>query len=118
MHADRRQKEKTVEATIKSERKANSIADLSSMQTDGANKMVAAIDDADLETWGFPRATFFQPVEEAARRGNLRLPSRPPLDRFQLQRKILVRLRRNIDRNAFGRLVRRTRLLCDVLLRG
>lgn len=81
-------------------------------------EMVATIDDADLETWGFARATFFQPVEEAARRGNLRPPSRPPLDRFQLQRKILVRLRRNIDRNAFGRLVRRTRLLCDVLLRG
>ena len=30
---------------IETERKANSIADLSNMQTDGANKMVAAIDE-------------------------------------------------------------------------
>ena len=80
-------------------------------------EMVGTIDDADLETWGFPRATFFAAVGRAAR-GAAR-PARPPLfDRYRLQRKVLVALRRNIDHNAFGRAVRRVRMACDVLLRG
>ena len=46
-------------------------------------------------------------------------PARPPLfDRYRLQRKALVMLRRNIHHNAFGRVVKRVRLFCDVLLRG
>ena len=80
--------------------------------------MVGLIDDTDLETWGFPRATFFAPVEAAARAGAR--PSAPPpfFDRYRLQRKLLVMLRRNIQQNAFGRAVKRVRLACDVLLRG
>ena len=80
--------------------------------------MVAALDDTDLETWGFPRAMFFAPVDEAVRRGGLKPPAPPVLDRFQIQRKLLVRLRRNIQHNAFGRIVKRVRFYCDVLLRG
>ncbi len=79
--------------------------------------MVARIDDADLETWGFPRATFFTPVEVAARAGAKPLPA-APVDRYRLQRKLLVTLRRNIHQNAFGRLVKQVRMVCDVLLRG
>ena len=81
-------------------------------------EMIATIDDADLETWGFPRATFFQPVEQAARKGGRPLLSPPFFDRFRLERKLLVLLRRNIQHNAFGRIVRRVRMFCDVLLRG
>jgi hypothetical protein len=80
--------------------------------------MVGRIDDADLETWGFPRASFFAPVEAAANAG-ARPPAAPPLfDRYRLQRKMLVTLRRNIHQNAFGRVVKQVRLVCDVLLRG
>jgi hypothetical protein len=81
-------------------------------------EMIATIDDPDLETWGFPRASFFEPVERAARASGRRLAPPPLWDRFRLERKLLVLLRRNIHRNAFGRLVRRARTLCDVLLRG
>jgi hypothetical protein len=81
-------------------------------------EMIATIDDVDLETWGFPRATFFEPVDRGARASG-RTPAAPPLfDRFRLERKVLVLLRRNIHQNAFGRIVRRVRMLCDVLLRG
>jgi hypothetical protein len=81
-------------------------------------EMVGRIDDADLETWGFPRAAFFAPVEAAARAG-ARPPAQPPFfDRYRLQRKLLVMLRRNIQENTFGRAVKRVRLVCDVLLRG
>ena len=43
----------------------------------------------------------------------------PParLSRYSLERRLLVRLRRNIHHNALGRLVRRVRTVCDVLLR-
>jgi hypothetical protein len=78
--------------------------------------MIASIDDADLEIWGFPRAAFFAPIEQAT---SGRPAAAPPfLDRFRLERKLLRLLRRNIQTNAFGRVVRRVRMLCDVLLRG
>ena len=80
--------------------------------------MVGRLDDADLETWGFPRATFFAPVEAAARAGAKAPPAPAFFDRYRLQRKLLVTLRRNIHENAFGRVVKRVRLVCDVLLRG
>jgi Sulfotransferase family len=80
--------------------------------------MVGRIDDVDLDTWGFPRAAFFAPVEAASANGVHPPSGAPLLDRYRLQRKLLVALRRNIDHNAFGRLVRRVRLMCDVLLRG
>jgi len=80
--------------------------------------MVGTIDDADLETWGFPRATFLAPVEAAARAGAKPPPAPPFFDRYRLQRKALVVLRRNIQHNAFGRVVKRVRVVCDVLLRG
>lgn len=81
-------------------------------------EMVGSIPDADLETWGFPRATFFAPVEAAAAAGAKRAPKPPFFDKYRLQRKALVMLRRNIQENAFGRVVKRVRLVCDVLLRG
>jgi len=34
-----------------------------------------------------------------------------------LQRRILVRMRRNIHHNGLGRMVRKVREVCDVLLR-
>ncbi len=80
--------------------------------------MIGTIADEDLETWGFPRAAFFAPVEAAARSGARPLPRPPFFDRYRLQRKALVVLRRNIQHNAFGRAVKRLRLVCDVLLRG
>jgi hypothetical protein len=39
------------------------------------------------------------------------------LARYALERKLIVMLRRNIHRNAFGQLVRQVRAACDVLLR-
>ncbi len=49
--------------------------------------MVGRLDDADLETWGFPRATFFAPVEAAARDGARPAPPPAFFDRYRLQRK-------------------------------
>lgn len=81
--------------------------------------MVASIEDADLDTWGFPRATLFAPVERAARAAGAPPIKAPPLDRFRLERKGLRAVRRLVHEHRWmERGVRALRTLCDVLLRG
>jgi hypothetical protein len=74
-----------------------------------------SLPDEDLEAWGFDRRTLEADLASID-------PSAPPRTRtrrtrYTLERSLLVRLRRNIHHNAFGRLVRRVRFACDVLLR-
>jgi len=81
--------------------------------------MIEGIDDADLEAWGFPRTTFFDPVQRAIQRTGRRPPKSPPLDRFILERKVLRALRGTVHKHrSLEGLIRKVRLLCDVLLRG
>ena len=80
-----------------------------------AHEILARLSDEDLAAWGFPRAELQAqlaavPAEAPPRR-------RARMTRYALERRLLVRLRRNIHRNALGRLVRRVRTACDVLLR-
>lgn len=82
------------------------------------NDMIATIDDGDLETWGFPRATLFAPVEHAAARGATYVAPATKWNRFVLERKVLTFLRRHTHGNIAEKLIRRVRDLCDILLRG
>jgi hypothetical protein len=80
-----------------------------------AQRILASLLDEDLETWGYSREELereLAAIDPAAPR-----PSGAALTRYRLERKLLVRLRRNIHHNAFGRLVRGVRRICDVLLR-
>jgi hypothetical protein len=71
--------------------------------------------DADLEWFGTPGPELRKALAEIVPTGQ---PApRPQLTRYALERRLLVTLRRNIHHNAFGRLVRRVRTACDVLLR-
>jgi hypothetical protein len=80
--------------------------------------MVARISDEDLATWGYTRESLWEPLgtvspEKAAnakRRAN-------KLDRYTLERRLLVVLRRNIHHNWLGRVLRKVRFTLDVLLR-
>lgn len=81
--------------------------------------MIASIEDEDLDAWGHPRARFFEPVERAAQGAALPPPRAPALDRFRVERKLLVLVRRAVQRHRLAeRAVRQARLLCDVILRG
>ena len=73
------------------------------------------LEDADLALWGSPGPELRRTLAALAPSGGS--TPRPRLSRYSLERRLLIRLRRNIHRNAFGRLVRRVRRLCDVLLR-
>ncbi|MEN8182473.1 MAG: sulfotransferase [Myxococcota bacterium] len=79
-----------------------------------AREILGRLLDPDLETWGHPRGEIEAELE--AVRSTDAAPRRR-LSRYRLERKLVVALRRNIHTNALGRLVRRARDLCDVLLR-
>ena len=86
-------------------------------KVDQARRILASLADEDLATWGYERAAIARdldgvPTDPASR------PRKPSSwNRYALERRLLVRLRRNIHHNAFGRLVRGVRFACDVLLR-
>jgi hypothetical protein len=78
-----------------------------------ARRILDSLLDEDLETWGYSRQELARQLDsvDGAR------PKRARLTRYTAQRKLLVPLRRNIHHNAFGRLIRKLRPACDVLLR-
>lgn len=78
-------------------------------------EIAARLTDEDLAAWGLSGADLRRSLAEIAPASAG--PSRARLTRFALERRLLVRLRRNIHSNALGRLVRRVRTACDVLLR-
>ena len=79
-----------------------------------ARQILDRLLDEDLETWGYPRAGIVAQLDAVTPSGATK--SRP-WNRYALERRLLVRLRKNIHHNAFGRLVQRIRFVCDVLLR-
>ncbi len=82
------------------------------------HEMLAPLTDEDLATWGTSRDALWEPLArlEPAQAAAARRRARR-WDRHHLERRVLLRLRRNIHRNALGRALRRVRLYCDVLLR-
>jgi hypothetical protein len=80
-----------------------------------SREIAARLTDPDLETWGTPGAELRRELAAIEPRDGG--PSRPRLTRYALERRALVVARRNIHHNAMGRLVRRVRTACDLLLR-
>jgi len=71
--------------------------------------------DEDLVSWGYERAQLEASLGALSTSGQA--GPRPRASRHALERRLLVAVRRNIHHNALGRLVRRVRDTCDVLLR-
>ena len=79
-------------------------------------EMVARLDPADLELWGHPLETFWQPLE-AAGAAPIK-PAAKKLDRYRVERLLIVKLRDYARRfPALRKLLERVRLGADVLLR-
>jgi hypothetical protein len=78
-----------------------------------AQRMIERVDDADLETWGWPRARVFDALEEAGGAP----PPKPVLNSYTIQRKVMLALKKDIHERPHGKLVKRLRYYCDVLLR-
>lgn len=79
-------------------------------------ELVARLDPADLATIGYPLEQFWQPLEERA--GKAGRPARQKLNRYLLERKLIVHGRAWVQGTPWlRRLVAKARLACDVLLR-
>lgn len=79
-------------------------------------KIIDSINPEDLKICGYPYKEIFHPLESATGE-EAKKPPKPPFDGFQLQRKTLLILRRNIHHNTFGKIIKKIRFCCDVLLR-
>jgi hypothetical protein len=78
-----------------------------------AEQMIARLDDADLELWGWPRARVFDALREA---GGVEAP-KPVVNAYTIQRKVMLALKKDIHSRPHGAIVKRLRYYCDVLLR-
>lgn len=79
-------------------------------------EMIARLDPADLALWGHPLETLWAPLEAAG--STVRKPKPTALDRYRIQRKLIVRLRDLVRSHpALQNPLRKLRLAADVLLR-
>lgn len=80
-------------------------------------RVIAQVDPADLVTLGYPIENLWKPLDEAM--GKPAAPAKKPkLDRYRLERKMIILLRAQAQkRPAFRKLLLKGRLACDVLLR-
>jgi len=87
-------------------------------RTEMCREMVRYVDDADLELIGYTREGLWQPLEavspEKAREAQNKAKQ---WDRYHLERRLLVWLRRDIHQSLLGKLLRKLRFYTDVLLR-
>jgi len=79
-----------------------------------AERMIDSVDPRDLETWGYPRATIFDPVKE---HGGSAEPPKRVVNGYTIQRRIMLALKKDIHERPHGKLIQKVRYYCDVLLR-
>ncbi|MEM9190341.1 MAG: sulfotransferase [Myxococcota bacterium] len=77
-----------------------------------AERMVSSLADEDLEAWGHSRATLFEPLTRAGQK-----PIERTRNRYTFQRRVFLALRKNIHERPHGRVIKRVKYYCDVLLR-
>jgi hypothetical protein len=78
--------------------------------------MVDKLDPNDLETWGYPLETLWEPLENVGE--GAAPPKKPRFSMYRLQRKSIVKLRGTVKKSSFLRgMLGKARLFCDVLLR-
>ena len=79
-------------------------------------KQLAGVSPEDLATWGYPVDTLWSPMAHAD--PTAWVAKKRSWNRYALQRRALVLLRRNIHERPHGKLIAKVRFYCDVLLRG
>ncbi|MDH3655502.1 MAG: sulfotransferase [Myxococcales bacterium] len=80
---------------------------------DLAEQMIARIDPADLEAWQWPAEALWAPIEMA---GGAPAP-KPARNSYTFQRRVMLALKKDIHSRPHGKLVKRVKYYCDVLLR-
>lgn len=78
-----------------------------------AERMIANLDVQDLHAWQWPHEALWAPIEAAGGAG----APKPPRNSYTLQRRIMLALKKDIHSRPHGKLVKRVKYYCDVLLR-
>ena len=79
-------------------------------------EIIAQLDPNDLETCGYPFDSIWKPFDNHG--GKPVQQKRPPMDRYRLQRKLIVTLRAQAQKGGlFRKALKKLQLVCDVLLR-
>jgi hypothetical protein len=81
-----------------------------------ARSVTARLSREDLDAWGYDKKTLFDPVEQAFGEP---LPKDPNwmFNSYRLRRRVFLALRKDIHKRPLGRVLRRVKYYCDVLLR-
>jgi hypothetical protein len=82
-----------------------------------AQQIVAKLDPDDVRAWGYDPSALFAPLESAQQNGHDRGYRKTKLNGFVVQRKVMLALKKDIDRRPHGKLLKRVRYYCNVLLR-
>ena len=78
-----------------------------------AEQMIGRIDEADLAAWQWPSEALWGPIALA---GGGPAP-KPVRNRYTFQRRVMLALKKDIHKRPHGKLVKRVKYYCDVLLR-
>ncbi|MCC6152401.1 MAG: hypothetical protein IT367_01500, partial [Candidatus Hydrogenedentes bacterium] len=79
-------------------------------------EVIAQLDSDDLQTCGYAPDTIWKAFDEQA--GKPVAPKKQKMDRYRLQRKMIVKLRAQAQKGGvFRKTLKKAQLVCDVLLR-
>ncbi|MFT3921976.1 MAG: sulfotransferase [Myxococcales bacterium] len=79
-----------------------------------AREIIDRLEDVDLETWGYPRASVFEALEQGSAS---KLPKPPVWNKYVFQRRVMLALKKDIATRPHGKLLKKVKYYCDVLLR-
>ena len=80
--------------------------------------MLKNIDDDDLAVWGYTRESLWEPLHDVDTQTAIAVQQQAKKwDRYHLERRMLLTLRRGIHGNVLGRTLQKVRFFCDVMLR-
>ncbi len=78
-----------------------------------AETMIGRLEGPDLATWQWPPEALWAPVQSVGGAP----PPKPPRNNYTLQRRVMLALKKDIHKRPHGKLIRRVKYYCDVLLR-
>lgn len=81
-----------------------------------AHRIIDSLDPADIAAWGYTVEELFAPVATINGNGK-HAGTLPALSTYRLKRQLMLALKRDIHENQFGKVVKKVRYYCDVLLR-
>ncbi len=81
-----------------------------------AERMLQGVDPVDLQMWGYTYDSAMAPIHYHAGAA-LSVRPRTPLNWYTFQRKVLMGLRKNVHNRPHGKLLKKVKYYCDVILR-